>query len=187
MRRSRGTAHLVVYRGWGAAAYRPRGEASILVRPGVCTRAAGGRWRRLRLALIVRWHGAEIDRRLAAGEPPWTDDALALRARQITAPRSRERLAGGLAGALRSARNGAPGFTAAVRPHRADVLDAQALIGAIERRLREAGPVAAQGVAMISSLLIDGNGPLYRPGEPGTLGSRLRAAAAALQATDPDG
>ncbi len=34
---------------------------------------------------------------------------------------------------------------------------------------------------MIRLLLTDGNGVLYQPGEPGALGSRLRAAAVALE------
>lgn len=136
---------------------------------------------RLRLCLTVWWGGADLDRRLAAGEDPWGSDALALRARRITTRRGRASVAGGLAGILRSARAANPRFTAAVAPNRSDVLEAAAVIATVERRLRAAEPVAARGVAMVRLLLVDGNGPLYRPGEPGVLGSRLRAAAAALQ------
>ena len=77
---------------------------------------------------------------------------------------------------------GRHGFTAAVAPHSPDVLEAGAVIATIERRLRAPEPVAPRGVAMVRLLLIDGNGPLYRPGDPGALGSRMRAAAAALRA-----
>lgn len=137
---------------------------------------------RLRLGVTVWWRGAELDRRLAAGEDPWGSDALALRARRITTARSRAHVANGLAGVLRSARAGRHGFSAAVAPHSPDVLEAGVVIAAIERRLRAPEPVAACGVAMVRLLLIDGNGPLYRPGDPGALGSRMRAAAAALRA-----
>jgi hypothetical protein len=137
-------------------------------------------------ALAARWHAAELDRRLAAGDDPWATDALALRAHRITAPRHRVRLADGLAGALHSARGDHAGFTAAVRSRSPDVLEAAALIARIERRLREPEPVAPRGVAIVRSLLVDGNSPLYLPGEPGALGSRLRAAAAALGAPAAD-
>jgi hypothetical protein len=136
---------------------------------------------RLRLALSVWRHGTELDRALAAGEDPWASDALALRARALTRRRSRRRVADGMAGVLRSGRDGHPGFTAAVRPRSEDVLQAADLIGSIERRLRGPGPVTARGVALIRLLLIDGNGPLYRPDDEGALGSRLRSAAAALR------
>ncbi len=93
----------------------------------------------------------------------------------------RRQAAAGLAGALRSARSVRPGFTAAVCPPAPDVLEAEAVIAAIDRRLCGIEPVAARGVAMIRLLLTDGNSVLYRPGEPGALGSRLRAAAVALE------
>lgn len=137
---------------------------------------------RLRLALTVWWRGAELDRRLADGEDPASSDALALRARRITTARSRARLAGGLAGAVRSAGGERAVFTAAIRPQSPELLEAGALIATLERRLRAPEPVAPRGVAIVSSLLIDGNSPLYLPAEPGVLGSRLRAAAAALGA-----
>jgi hypothetical protein len=139
---------------------------------------------RLRLTLTVWWRGADLDRRLAAGEDRWASDELSLRARRLTTARSRARVANGLAGVLRSAGTGSPRFTAAIRPRSEDVLEAGAAIASIERRLRAPGPVAARGVALIRLLLVDGNGPLYQPGEPEALGSRLRAAAAALRAPD---
>ncbi len=105
-----------------------------------------------------------------------------MRARRLTTARGRRHVADGLAGALRSAGNGRHGFTAAVRPRSDEICDAAAVIASIERRLRAPVPVPARGVALISLLLIDGNGPLYGRGEPGSLGSRLRAAAVALEA-----
>ena len=55
------------------------------------------------------------------------------------------------------------------------------MLATLERRLRAPEPVSAQGIAMLESLLTDGASPLYLPTEPGELGSRLRAAAAALE------
>lgn len=135
--------------------------------------------------MAVWWRGAELDARLASGADPWTSEALALRADRITTPRHRVRVAEGLAGARRSARRDRLAFTAAVRPNSSDVLESNALIAAIERRLRGGRPVTAQGVAIVRGLLIDGNSALYGNGEPGTLSSQLRAAAAALDAPDP--
>jgi hypothetical protein len=153
-----------------------------LTGPSIRTARTHRRSGRLRLALAVWLRGAELDHRLAAGEDPWASDELALRARRLTTARSRTRVASGLAGVLRSAGNGSPGFTAAVRPRSEDVREVGALIASIERRLRAPGPVAAQGVAIVRLLLIDGNGPLYRPSDPGALGGCLRAAAAGLRA-----
>jgi hypothetical protein len=135
-----------------------------------------------RLALTVWWRATELDRRLAAGENPRTSEALALRARRLTTPRSRARVARGLAGALRSSCSDHPRFTAAVRPSGPDVLDAEPTIAWLERRLRARGPVAAQGVAILRLLLIDGDGPLYRPTDPNALRAKLRAAATGLRA-----
>ena len=82
---------------------------------------------------------------------------------------------------LRSATDTAPGFTAAVRPHRREVLAARTVIETLARRLRAPAPVSARGMAILGGLLTDGTSPLYLPDEPGALGSQLRAAAAALE------
>jgi hypothetical protein len=73
------------------------------------------------------------------------------------------------------------GFSAAVGPNRRELLAARTVLGALERRLRAPEPVAARGVALLYTLLTDASSALYRPGEPGALGSELRAAAAALE------
>jgi len=138
------------------------------------------RRRLARLSLIVWWRGTDLDRRLAMGEDPWASDELALRARNLTSARYRKRVANALAGVLRSAGSSSPRFTAAVRPCSEAVLEAGAVIASLERQLRASGPVAARGVAQIRLLLIDGNGPLYRPSDAGALADCLRAAAAAL-------
>jgi hypothetical protein len=94
------------------------------------------------------------------------------------------RLADGLARAIRDAEGATPGFSAAVQPHRQEVVAARAALSILERRLRNPEPVTARGVALLQALLTDGASPVYRPTEPGALGSQLRAAAAALEPSD---
>ncbi|HJS94229.1 MAG TPA: hypothetical protein VJ741_08195 [Solirubrobacteraceae bacterium] len=143
-------------------------------------------WRRLRLALIVGWRAAELDRHLAVGLSPWRNDELALRALRITRWRSRSRLASGLSRAVRAAQE-VTGLSAAVRPHPGEVLDAHAELLVIEQRLRSPEPPAAGGVAIVHMLLSDPTSSLYRPAAPGALASRLRAAAAAMEPRDRAG
>jgi hypothetical protein len=90
-------------------------------------------------------------------------------------------VANGLTRVLRSAHDAGAGFTAAVAPNRQELLAARAVIDAVERRLRRPEPVTARGMAILRELLTEPASPLYRPDEPGALGSRLRAAAAALE------
>lgn len=151
--------------------------------PWVTLRLGAERWRRVRLAVIVWCQAAQLDRQLAAGTSPQASPGIGLRARRITGRRSRKRLADGLVRALSSAQDSTPGFSAAVRPHRREVLAARIVLAALDRRLRAPEPVTAHGVAMLQMLLTEGSSPLYRPSEPGALGSRLRAAAAALEPT----
>jgi hypothetical protein len=141
----------------------------------------------LRLRLIATWRSTELDRQLAAGVDPQTSNLLALRARKLTGRRSRKRVADGLVRVYRRAQNTTPGFTAAVRPNVGELLAAQTVLAAIDRRLRSSAPVKFEGVAMLHALLTDAASPLYQSSEPGALASRLRAAAAALERTDPRG
>ena len=160
---------------------RPVSRSSDAASSWLPARSAARYWRRVRVSAVVRWQGARLDRELAAGISPQACEAHALRARRITGRRSRASVAGGLERVLRSATDAAPGLTAAVRPHRREVLAARTVIEALERRLRAPEPVSARGMAMLGGLLTAGTSPLYRPDEPGALGSQLRAAAAVLE------
>jgi hypothetical protein len=102
------------------------------------------------------------------------------RAHSIAARRSQRRIADGLARAVRAAESPRPGLSSAVRPHAGEVQAARTVLATVERRLRAAEPVTERGMAMLQALLTEPDSPLYRPSEPGDLGSRLRAAAAAL-------
>ncbi|MBV9941479.1 MAG: hypothetical protein JO262_05045 [Solirubrobacterales bacterium] len=144
-------------------------------------RPGGAGWRRLRLALIASWRAGELDRQLAAGAGRGTSALLAIRGQRLTGRRYRARVAAGLARAARDAEATTYGFSAAVRPDRREVIAARVVLATLDRRLRAAEPVSAQGVALLELLLTDGTSPLYRPAEPGALGSQLRAAAAALE------
>lgn len=149
--------------------------------PPLSLRRGGGRCRRIRLALIAGWQAAELDRQLAAGAGPRASALLAVRAQRLTSRRYRARMAAGLARAVRDAEGSGRGFTAAVRPDRREVLAARTVLATLDGRLRAVEPVSAQGIALLELLLTDGASPLYRPTGPGALGSRLRAAAAALE------
>lgn len=140
-----------------------------------------GRRQRIGLFLIARWRGGQLDRELAAGAHPRPHTPLALHEQRITSRRGRARVADGLARAVRDAVAVAPGFSAAVRPDRHEVLAARTVLAALDRRLRGPEPIAGRGIALLRELLTDGSGPLYLPTEPGALGSHLRAAAAALE------
>jgi len=144
-------------------------------------RALAAGWRRVRLGTVVRWQAARLDRDLAEGVSLLTSDAHALRAVRITGRRRRAILATGLARVLHTASDSRARFTAAVPPDRPAVLAARPVIEALVRRLLSPEPVAARGAAMLGELLAEPTSPLYRSHGPGALGSRLRAAAAALE------
>jgi hypothetical protein len=148
--------------------------------PPLRLRSRGGGWRRVRLLAVASWRAAELDQHLSAGANPGATALLAIRSRRLTSRRSRRRIAAGLTRVVRDADATTRGFTAAIRPDPREVIAARTLLATLERRLRTDEPVSPQGVALLQSLLTDGNSPLYRPTEPGALGSRLRAAAAAL-------
>jgi hypothetical protein len=149
--------------------------------PPVSLRLGAQWWQRTRLSVIAWWHAARLDRQLAAGASPHASAVLALRAQRITGRHSRMRVADGLARAIRDAQDTTPAFSAAVRPHRQEVLAARGVLATLDRRLRAPEPVTPRGVTLLQALLTDGTSPLYRPSEPGGLGSQLRAAAAALE------
>ena len=153
--------------------------------PPLKLRVGGSLWRRIRVLLVAYWRAPAVDHQLALGASPRANAVLALRARRITSGRTRLRVADGLARAVRDAEVAAPGISAAVQPDRREVLAARIALEALERRLRASEAVTARGVAMLSALLSDGTSPLYRPGEPGELGSELRAAGAALEPGGP--
>jgi hypothetical protein len=149
--------------------------------PPISISLRGRPWQRLRLAFAVRWRAGELDRELAAGTSADASDLLSLRAERITRPRGRACVADGLTRAVNQAEDGVPGFTSAVRPNGAEVLASGVVLTNLDRRLRAAQDVRANGMAMLHLLLTEPDSLLYRPADAGALGSYLRAAAAALE------
>jgi hypothetical protein len=121
-----------------------------------------------------------LDARLAAGEGPADDPALALRAAQLCAPRTRHRLAVGLERALTD--DGRRGLSAAAPIDRGAVNAARPYLAQLAAVLRSPAPVAPQGVARALRLLSDVASPLYAPAEPSDL---RHEAALALFWLDP--
>jgi hypothetical protein len=154
------------------------------VAPWASLRSRVRRGRSIRLAILSRLQAGELDRQIAAGVDLRSSPLLATRARSLVRARRRNHLAAGLARGLKSAERGGQRLSTALAPDRREVLAARVVIGALERRLRSSEPVDPRGVAILQTLLTDGESALYRPSEAGALGSRLRAAAVALEAPD---
>jgi hypothetical protein len=130
--------------------------------------------------LRVLLNRPRLDARLAAGESPSDDPALALRAAQLCAPRTRRRAAVGLERALADDRR--RGWSAAAPIDRRAVNAARPYLAQLAAALRSPEPVAPHGVARALRLLTDVPSPLYAPAEPSDL---RREAGLALFWLDP--
>jgi hypothetical protein len=111
-----------------------------------------------------------LDRRIAAGADCAATAALELRARQLTAPRTRRRLARELRELVEyAARVGSrPTFSAVVVYRRGVLRGRHALLGLAER-LEGETPVSPRGVTHVRRLLTDGLGPLFNPNSEQTV------------------
>jgi hypothetical protein len=152
---------------------------------------------RLTLRRLWPWHrvlvqgvAARLDRALADGARPEASASLAARAARLTSTEFRRDLAASLRRILVAA--GEPALPAAVRsplgvarPLRVPLRSARIsqsapLLAELASRLLEPGPVPVAGVAMVTGLLADGKGPLYRDAATDDLGALAARAAAAL-------
>jgi hypothetical protein len=123
-----------------------------------------------------------LDRQLAAGRPPRSSQALAIRAREIATPAARRELARRWTNVLDQARRQpVPRFVRAPLQRRA-VIAAEDDLHAMISVLTSGRPIDTRGAAMASSLLRDGTGPLYNRRSPVGLGVVVRAA---TQQMDP--
>jgi hypothetical protein len=114
----------------------------------------------LAVRIHVWTHRLSLDRELARGDNPLGSVALAVRARQLVSPRTRERLAAALERLVeRAKRRPAPSEIVWV-PHR-EILETRSELLGLASRLRDARPVYARGVAMVSRLIHDGTGPAF--------------------------
>ncbi len=148
--------------------------------------------RRLRSWQRVLVHGAaaRLDRALADGARPEASTSLAARATRLTSTEFRRDLAASLRRILIAA--GEPALPVAARsplgvarplriPLRsARISQSAPLLAELAGRLLEPDPVPARGVAMVTELLADGAGPLYRDAATDDLAVLAARAAAAL-------
>lgn len=136
----------------------------------------GGLW----LRVTTRWRSHDLDRRLAEGVDPMKSDELSLRVGQLGSHAMRVRFSSALRGAVEMAHGDrAPLFTTRLRLP--EIREIEALLLTLADRLREGGPLGAQGLAMTARLVDDRSGPLYRPGADGPLSAAVLDALAALE------
>jgi hypothetical protein len=143
--------------------------------------------RRLQRArsLMARLRAPRLDRQLATGSEPWQSPVHAARALQLTSNRSRRTLARTLEKLVERAEEPpALYLSAVVPPCRQQVREARPLMLTLAARLRSDAPLDPRGVAELKSLISDGAGPVYVPGRPDALKTRLESIASALVAQD---
>jgi hypothetical protein len=103
-----------------------------------------------------------LDRRIAAGRPCESTAALALRARQLSHPRTLRQVAGQLRGIVDYVdRHGSRRTVSAVVVERAAVRAGRQAILGLAERLEAAAPANPRGVALAQVLLTDGLSPLF--------------------------
>jgi hypothetical protein len=119
--------------------------------------------------MLARFRAPRLDRELADGNPPEANALLAARAMQLTSMTIRRDLATSLQRMLpaAAARPGAPPMRGtAHRPRvpvqRERIGRSAPALAAVAGHLVQPGPVPVRGVAIVSQLLADGGGPLYR-------------------------
>jgi hypothetical protein len=134
------------------------------------------------------------DRLIARALAPWLDDELArgmraslseahtARADQLAGRRARRAVARRLDKLVYHAQNQRPPSRIRVAPPcRDQVRNALPLILAIRSGLLAEGPLTAQGIARLKTLLSDRRGPCYVPGTPDSLRVSLQEIAELLQ------
>jgi hypothetical protein len=138
--------------------------------------------------LLARCAAARLDRELAAGASPETGALLATRAMQLTSVKFRLDLAASLQRILVAAGQepaGMPSPAGAVHPPRvplgrARISRSAGPLATLAGSLATPGPAGAQGVAMVSQLIADGAGPLYREAGGDDLGTLIEKMTQAL-------
>ena len=138
--------------------------------------------------VLARCAAARLDRELAAGASPETADTLAARAMQLTSVKVRRDLAASVQRILAAAGHPAQVTLAsavAVHPprlplRRARISQSAVPLASLAGYLTAPGPVPVHGVAIISQLLADGTGPLYRHGCADDLSDIIENATRAL-------
>lgn len=118
-----------------------------------------------------------LDAELAAGADPHADLALVIRARQLTKPRYRRRLAASVHHLVEDLGRDPGAYISSAVPFRLDQVEgARATLLALAGALRDIDRVDVRGVAMTLRLITDPASPLYS----GTAGALQAAARQAL-------
>ena len=137
--------------------------------------------------MLARCATARLDRELAAGASPEGSASLAARAMQLTSVKFRRDLAASVQRMLAVAGPPAVVTSRAAGAHpprlplcRARISQSAVPLARLAGWLTAPGPVPVQGVAIISQLLADGTGPLYREGCADDLNDIIENASRAL-------
>ena len=135
--------------------------------------------------VLARCAASRLDRELAAGASPESSPGLAARAVQLTSMKGRRNLAASVRRILAAAGDPAAVTVVTVRPSRLPlartrIRQSAGPLAVLAGCLATPGPVPAQGVAMVSQLLTDGTGPLYREASADDLGGLIDKATRAL-------
>lgn len=130
---------------------------------------------------------ARLDQQIVTGHAWHSGAATALRARQLSDPRSRQRLARSLRGIVAYADRveGRPLFSAVVVDRAAVRADREAILGLAER-LEAEDPVNPRGIVLARRLLTDGiDSPLYNRRCGRTVAAAIWEVSDALGDDDP--
>jgi len=142
--------------------------------------------------MLARVRGARLDRELADGASPEASASLAARSVRLTSMEFRRDLAASLQRMLAATGEPVRAPSAAARsslgashPPRVPlrlmrISQSAPLLADLAGRLVEPGPVPVRGVAIVSQLLADGTGPLYRPARHDDLDAIVERATHAL-------
>lgn len=125
---------------------------------------------------LARALASSLDRRLAAGRPPRSSRALAIRAREIVSPGARRELAQRWASVMDRAGRRPVSLSTRAPLRRGAVIAAGEDLREMISVLTSGLPIEPRGAAMASSLLTDGTGPLYNHRSRVDLGTVVREA-----------
>jgi hypothetical protein len=131
-------------------------------------------------SVLARLAAPRLDARLAAGEDPASDPALACRSRRLVSDRSRRRLACGLERSW-SPPPGDAVLSAAIPVDGDAVALARPALQQLASALRSRADVDPRGVAIARILLTEPCSALYHPAYPEQLYELARAALLALE------
>ncbi len=139
----------------------PHGTATLLLidseSPHRLQASANRRWTRLAARVLA----SSLDRQLAEGRQPESSRLLAARAHVLVAPPMRTELAGHLTRVAARSQMAPALRSPKVRLNRSSIVACEPVLQQALDALVAPRPTLARGIAIISTLLSDGTGPLY--------------------------